>query len=82
MLQFLFYAKILNGVIVCEKMKLKYTIIFFKFSNINNFCTVPYRKVPKFSDARKLCCNLPKIQGKKSKPFCISSKRSKWNSKQ
>ena len=21
-----------------------------------------YRKVPKFSDARKLCCNLPKIQ--------------------
>ena len=24
-----------------------------------------YRKVPKFSDARKLCCNLPKIQGKR-----------------
>ena len=23
-----------------------------------------YRKVPKFSDARKLCCNLPKIQTK------------------
>ena len=23
-----------------------------------------YRKVPKFSDARKLCCNLPKIQEK------------------
>ena len=22
------------------------------------------RKVPKFSDARKLCCNLPKIQTK------------------
>ena len=21
-----------------------------------------YRKVPKFSDARKLCCNQPKIQ--------------------
>ena len=23
-----------------------------------------YRKVPKFSDASKLCCNLPKIQKK------------------
>ena len=25
-------------------------------------------KVPKFSDARKLCCNLPKIQNKGAKP--------------
>ena len=24
-----------------------------------------YRKVPKFSDNRKLCCNLPKIQTKR-----------------
>ena len=24
-----------------------------------------YRKVPKISDARKLCCNLPKIQEKR-----------------
>ena len=24
-----------------------------------------YRKVPKFSDTRKLCCNLPKIQEKR-----------------
>ena len=24
-----------------------------------------YRKVPKFSDARKLCCNPPKIQEKR-----------------
>ena len=24
-----------------------------------------YRKVPKFSDTRKLCCNLPKIQTKR-----------------
>ena len=24
-----------------------------------------YRKVPKLSDTRKLCCNLPKIQEKK-----------------
>ena len=27
--------------------------------------TASYRRVPKFSDARKLCCNLPKIQGKR-----------------
>ena len=26
-----------------------------------------YRKVPKFSDARKLCCNLPKTQTKRPK---------------
>ena len=26
-----------------------------------------YRKVPKFSDTRKLCCNLPKIQTKNPK---------------
>ena len=25
-----------------------------------------YRKVPKFSDARNLCCNLPKIETKRS----------------
>ena len=24
-----------------------------------------YRKLPKFSDTRKLCCNLPKIQKKR-----------------
>ena len=31
-----------------------------------------YHKVPKFSDARNLCCNLPKIQTKrpKLKVFC------------
>ena len=26
-----------------------------------------YRKVPKFSDARKHCCNLPKIQTRRPK---------------
>ena len=26
---------------------------------------ITYRKVPKFSDARKLCCNLPKTQTKR-----------------
>ena len=29
-------------------------------------CTRSYRKVPKFLDARKLCCNLPKIQENRS----------------
>ena len=27
-----------------------------------------YRKVPKFSDARKFCCSLPKIQTKGANP--------------
>ena len=27
--------------------------------------TSEYRKVPQFSDARNLCCNLPKIQTKR-----------------
>ena len=31
-----------------------------------------YLKVPKFSDAKKLCCNLPKIQTKRTnlRVFC------------
>ena len=31
-----------------------------------------FRKVPKFSDARKLCCNVPKIQTKRPnlRVFC------------
>ena len=33
-----------------------------------------YRKVPKFSDARKLCCKLPKIQTKTPNPEDILSK--------
>ena len=40
-----------------------------------------YCKVPKFSDPRKLCSKLPKIQTE-AKPWGISSKRCKWNSKQ
>ena len=31
-----------------------------------------YRKVPKFSDARSLCCNLPKIQTKRPNPIVFS----------
>ena len=27
-----------------------------------SFLSSPYRKVPKFLDARNLCCNLPKIK--------------------
>ena len=41
-----------------------------------------YRKVPKFSDARNLCCNLPKIQTKRPKLRGISSRSCKLNSKQ
>ena len=33
----------------------------------NHTVLVEYRKVPKFSDARKLCCNLPKIQTNRPK---------------
>ena len=35
---------------------------------------VKYRKVPKFSDARKLCCNLPKIQTKRPNLKLFSQK--------
>ena len=31
------------------------------------FCISTYRKTPQFSDTRKLCCNLPKIQTKRPK---------------
>ena len=30
-----------------------------------NFPDEAYRKIPKFSDAKKLCCNRPKIQTKR-----------------
>ena len=33
----------------------------------NNKTIIQYRKVPKFSDAIKLCCDLPKIQTKRPK---------------
>ena len=34
-----------------------------------------YRKVPKFSDARKFCCNLSKIQTKRffDRKYCAQS---------
>ena len=35
--------------------------------NGHSVCIRRYRKVPKFSDTRKLCCNLPKIQTKRQK---------------
>ena len=44
-----------------------------------------YRKVPKFSDAQKLCCNLPEIQAKRPNLHDLRDfpqKRCKWNSKQ
>ena len=33
-----------------------------------------YRKVPKFSDTRKLCSNLPKIQEKRPKLWVFRQK--------
>ena len=35
---------------------------------------VCYRKVPKFLDTRKLCCNLPKIQKRKPNLSVYSKK--------
>ena len=29
---------------------------------VSTISIIDYRKVPKFSDTKKLCCNLPKIQ--------------------
>ena len=43
---------------------------------------VSYRKVPKFRDARNLCCYLPKVQTKRPTLEGILSKWCKWNSKQ
>ena len=36
--------------------------------------SMSYRKVPKFSDARKLCCKLPKIQEKRPKLWVFRQK--------
>ena len=35
---------------------------------------IRYRKVPKFSDTRKLCCNLPEIQTKRQNLRELSQK--------
>ena len=40
------------------------SLLVLSFININMLHTM-YSKVPYFSDARKLCSNLPKIQTKK-----------------
>ena len=41
-----------------------------------------YRKVPKFSDARKFCCNLSKVQIKRSfdRKYCAQSADGMTNS--
>ena len=45
-----------------------YSEQFYQLVYTFNYCKVSqYGKVPKFSDARKLCCNLPKIQTKGTK---------------
>ena len=47
-------------------------IIMYEFKGGKTPICTSYRKVPKFSDTRKLCCNLPKIQTKRPKlrGFC------------
>ena len=53
--------------------------------NINlpiEFDCYVYRKVPKFSDAKKLCCNLPKIQTKRPNLRVFCQNDAIWNSKQ
>ena len=47
-------------------------MMFFLFLVFELSEYLPYRKIPKFWDARKLCCNLPKIQTKSPNPtvFC------------
>ena len=48
-------------------MQCKNLLSFLKelHSIIVSTVNILYRKVPKFSDTRKLCCNLPKIQEKR-----------------
>ena len=44
-------------------------------NNSNNIVkSSSYRKVPKFSDARKLCCKVPKIQEKRPKLWVFRQK--------
>ena len=45
---------------------LKYTVFCTKRSFKSTFKPQFYRKVPKFSDTKKLCCKLPKIQTQRS----------------
>ena len=46
-----------------------FRIMYFSFKGISleTIYFTSYRKLPKFSDAKKLCCNLPKIQTKRPK---------------
>ena len=56
----------LNGVMLLEQTRLfmaHHCDSFYMSQNIS--LSLHYRKVPKFSDARKLCCNQPKIQTKR-----------------
>ena len=54
----------------------KSKIISYLSSNTHFICssTTTYRKVPKFSDARKLCCKLPKVQEKRPKLWVFRQK--------
>ena len=56
--------------ILCMKLHCVTSTLYMFFIPLL-FC---YRKVPKFSDARKLCCKLPKIQEKRPKFWVFHQK--------
>ena len=51
-------------------------------THVRSFIILTYHKDPKFSEAKKLGCNLPKIQTKRQnlKVFCRNSAIGKANS--
>ena len=62
----------------------KFTVILRLHQVMKNISLVPckqYYKVPKFWDARNLCCNLPKIQTKRKniRVFCQIEANGKAN---
>ena len=58
--------------VICDFREWNFADIFRITGNEYKMTEITYRKVPKFSDAKKLCCNLPKILTKRPnlKVFC------------
>ena len=66
---------------ICQSKleRLKRLILeIYTISFLGSFCDwkIEYNKVLKFSDARKLCCNLPKIQTKRPNLSVFCKKKS------
>ena len=53
-----------SGAFYCEDLVMKKFLRLSSFPAESGRAVVYYHKIPKFSDARKHCCNLPKIQTK------------------